>query len=338
MKRIAVIGAGKMGISHCSILGANRKVEIVGIADTTPLIQDVLTKHTPFPVFSDYRNLIDQQKPDAAVVSVPTLYHDKIVSDLLDKRIHVFVEKPFVLKAIQGARLISKADAFHLINQVGYHCRFIATFQEAHRIISSGLLGELFQFSGSVIGNVFNQHRKGNWRSDPVQGGCILDYSSHLIDLVHFLIDDIEKIHHAELLSLYGKDVEDVMTAIVSSKRGIRGTLYVNWSDPTIRKMNISMTVMGSKGKLIVDGTELKLYLRSKPDDTRYSSGWNLRSIDKITSSPEFYLRGEEYSLQMDHFIEHLYSGGKGQTNTFLSAIKTDYVIDSLRQYKIHAV
>ena len=98
------------------------------------------------------------------------------------------------------------------------------------------------------------------------------------------------------------------------------------------------MTVMGSKGKLIVDGTELKLYLRSKPDDTRYSSGWNLRSIDKITSSPEFYLRGEEYSLQMDHFIEHLYSGGKGQTNTFLSAIKTDYVIDSLRQYKIHAV
>ncbi|MEI2749900.1 MAG: hypothetical protein V9E88_14210 [Ferruginibacter sp.] len=48
MIKIALIGAGKMGISHLSILGAHPDVEVVGVADTSKIVTDVLEKYTAF--------------------------------------------------------------------------------------------------------------------------------------------------------------------------------------------------------------------------------------------------------------------------------------------------
>ena len=42
MIKVALIGAGKMGISHLSILGAHPMVKIVGVADTSKIVNDVL--------------------------------------------------------------------------------------------------------------------------------------------------------------------------------------------------------------------------------------------------------------------------------------------------------
>jgi len=55
MLKVALIGAGKMGISHLSILGAHSKVEVVGVCDTSKTVIDVLEKYSPFPCFTDYK-------------------------------------------------------------------------------------------------------------------------------------------------------------------------------------------------------------------------------------------------------------------------------------------
>ena len=46
-------------------------------------------------------------------------------------------------------------------------------------------------------------------------------------------------------------------------KNGLTGTLLVNWSDETYRKMSTTLTVMGKKGKIICDATEIKIYFRN---------------------------------------------------------------------------
>ena len=40
-----------------------------------------------------------------------------------------------------------------------------------------------------------------------------------------------------------------------------------------------------------------------------------------------FYLRGEEYSAQLDHFVKATAAKNTVPTNDFLSAVETDHVI-----------
>ncbi len=102
MVKIGLIGAGKMGISHLAILGAHPEVEIVGVADTSKMVTDVLEKYSGFDCYSDYKKMLEATKPDAVFVAAPTKFHADIVKDLLEKGIHVFVEKPFCLDVQEG--------------------------------------------------------------------------------------------------------------------------------------------------------------------------------------------------------------------------------------------
>jgi predicted dehydrogenase len=94
---------------------------------------------------------------------------------------------------------------------------------------------------------------------------------------------------------------------------------------------------MGTKGKMIVDGTELKIHFKDKPKDVTYNKGWNIRHINEFPSGVDYYLRGEEYSDQLDHFIQAVSGTAKNDINTFETAWKTDKIIDQIRSFKISA-
>jgi len=65
MLKVALIGAGKMGISHLSILGAHHEVDVVGVCDTSKMVNDFLSKYGKFNCFTDYKKMISDVKPDA---------------------------------------------------------------------------------------------------------------------------------------------------------------------------------------------------------------------------------------------------------------------------------
>src|ERR1700743_1947966 len=97
MIKVALIGAGKMGISHLAILGAHPEVCVVGVCDTSKMVTDVLTKYSGYDCFSDYLQMVDKVKPDVVFIAVPTKMHSKFIGDILSRGIHVFSEKPFCL-------------------------------------------------------------------------------------------------------------------------------------------------------------------------------------------------------------------------------------------------
>ena len=102
-----------MGISHLSILGGYANADIVGVCDTSKMVTDFLTKQGNFNCFGDYKKMIDQVKPDAVVVVVPTKFHYSIIKDLLEKNIHVFAEKPFCLNYEQSEELVKLAAKYN---------------------------------------------------------------------------------------------------------------------------------------------------------------------------------------------------------------------------------
>ena len=263
MTRVALIGAGKMGISHLAILGAHPAVQVVGVADTSKIVTDVLGKYSPFECFADYKKMLNITNPDAVFVAAPTKYHGSIVKELLQKGIHVFVEKPFCLNINEGAELVQLAKLKGTVNQVGYHNKFIGTFEETKKLVSSGAIGELEHFVGEAYGPVVTKKKQETWRSKPEEGGgCLLDYASHVIDLLNYLVAPINKVHGSILKSIYSGTVEDAVYALLETDNNISGVLSVNWSDETYRKMSTSITIIGSKGKIICDATELKIYFK----------------------------------------------------------------------------
>ena len=55
---------------------------------------------------------------------------------------------------------------------------------------------------------------------------------------------------------------------------------------------------------MIADATELKIYLKEENKGLDLCKGWTTKYITDLTEDVGFYLRGEEYSAQIDHFIE----------------------------------
>lgn len=332
MVKIALIGAGKMGLSHLSILGAHPNVEIVGVCDTSKMVVEVLERYSGYKCFSDYLKMVEESRPDAVFVAVPTKYHYPMVKELLNRGVNVFTEKPFCLNPEESSELTQLAKKTGVVNQVGYHNKFVGTFREVKKLVQDGFIGEITHFQGEAYGPVVVKKKSETWRSDPSEGGgCLMDYASHVIDLINDIISPIESCKGSILKSIYSKNVDDSVYALVGTKSGASGVISVNWSDETYRKMSTSITIIGTEGKIESDANELKVYFKGDKLPKGYSKGWNVKYVTDLTEEVNFYLRGEEYSAQIDYFIKSVKGEKSNDINTFDSAWKTDKSISLIK-------
>jgi predicted dehydrogenase len=241
------------------------------------------------------------------------------------------------LKADESKLLAEMAQKKGCVNQVGYHNRFIGTFIEAKRLLKAGALGEIYHISGSAFGPVVIRPKSGGtWRSKKAEGGgCLHDYSSHVVDLMAFLVGPPKDVLGARLQSIFSKDVEDAVYATFSYGNNLSGQLETNWSDDSHRKMSTTVTIYGTNGKLTADRQEIKVYLRDAANVPGYAEGWTTRYITELQKPVSFYLRGEEYSAQIDAFVDAIKNPKLPHENSFASAYETDRTIEMI--LKTHA-
>jgi predicted dehydrogenase len=327
----AIIGLGKMGLSHAAIVGAHPEVDMVAVCDTSSLVMDAFKKFTAIKTYTEYQKMIDDENPEFVIISTPTKYHYPMVKYALEKRVNVFCEKPFTLTSAQGKELMDLALRKSLVNQVGFHNQFIGTFRELKRLLDQNVLGELVHFSGEAYGPVVTKEKGSTWRSNPEEGGgCLYDYASHVINLIQEVISKPDKVYGTILKSIYSRGVEDAVYSLLTLQNGISGTLLVNWSDETYRKMSTSLMVQGKKGKIICDATEIKIYLKEPSISEKLDKGWTIKYITDFAIPVNFYLRGEEYSAQIDYFIDCVKNKQQAQFNSFEQALYTDRVIEMI--------
>jgi predicted dehydrogenase len=327
----SIIGLGKMGISHTAIVGAHPDVDLVAVCDTSSMVINGFKRYSKIAVYSDYKKMITTVKPDFTVIATPTKFHYPMVKFSLENGLHVFCEKPFMIDTNQGKEIVQLASEKRLINQVGFHNHFIGTFRELRRLLAQNIIGDLVHFSGEAYGPVVTKEKGGSWRSIAGEGGgCLYDYASHVINLIQELIDRPVKVHGTILKSIYSKDVEDAVYSLLELRTGLSGTLLVNWSDETYRKMFTSLTIQGTKGKIICDATELKIYLKEAFNKEGLEKGWTIKYITDLAIPVDYYLRGEEYSAQIDYFVNCIKNHTKVDYNTFEEALYTDSVIEMI--------
>lgn len=326
--RIGLVGLGKMGISHLAISNSHPRTEVVGVCDSNPALLAVLRRNTAFRCYQNPTDLINSGGLDGVIISTPSRSHGDLVRLALDNNLHVFCEKPFCLDPKQGAALAVEARRRSLIGQVGYHFRFVGTFQRARKLVQSGELGRIHHIRAEAYGPVVLRPRGTTWRAQRSEGGgCLYDYASHAIDLVNFIYEIPNAVSGTIARPIFSRDVEDEVYSTLLFSSGTSGQLAANWSDESHRKMSVRITIWGSNGKISVDRQELQFYV--KRTSGSHQEGWHVENITELTDPVSYYLRGEEYSAQFDHFIQCI-EGKVECRSSFSTAVEADSVIQML--------
>jgi scyllo-inositol 2-dehydrogenase (NADP+) len=333
MLRAGIIGLGKMGLSHQSIANAHPNIQLAAVCDTSTYVLDVLSKYTGVKTYSDYKKMLAEEALDCVFVATPSRYHVEVVTAALERNLHVFCEKPFALNPAVGYQLADLAERKQLVNQVGYHYRFVAAFNEAKRILDQKLIGEPHHIRAEAYGPVVLRPKGSTWRSQKSEGGgCLFDYACHAIDLVNYLVGRPIAVSGSVLNSVFSNDVDDEIYSTFQFTKGFYGQLATNWSDESLRKMSVKVSIWGSNGRINVDRQEVQIYLRAQPESVEgFSQGWNVRYTTELTRPVWFYVRGEEYSAQIDHFVRCIETATTPVSN-FRSASDTSLVAAMMRE------
>lgn len=328
MIKVGIIGLGKMGISHYSICNAHPQAKVVAVCDTSKFLLSAVSQYGQVDIYQDYKKMLCTCPIDSVIISTPSSSHYEIVRHSLMQNQHVFVEKPFCLTSSQGKELAGLAKEKKRVNQVGYHYRFVGAFQKSLELLRLNAIGDVYHVTAEAYGPVVLRPKGITWRVQRSEGGgCLHDYTSHVVDLVHYLVGHPQSVSGCVCKSIYSKSVEDAVYATMTFSNDVTGQLSVNWSDESFRKMSTQITVYGTKGKIIADRQECKVYLREKTHPN-LDKGWNVFYTTDLTKPVNFYLRGEEYSHQLDYFIQKCLQDNLDNINSFDSAIQTDTILE----------
>lgn len=332
MIRVAVVGLGKMGLSHLAMIRAHPDVEVAAVVDSTPYVLDVLSKYTGLATFRDMSRAIDEVDLDAVIVATPTRLHVQMVREALEAGLHVFCEKPLCLSPEDSESLAALGRRRDLVTQVGYHNRFVGTFSEVKELVDLGAIGTITHALAEAYGPVVLKAKGGTWRSQRSEGGgCLYDYAAHPIDLLSWYLGRPESVSGTVLGQVFSAETEDEVYSTVRYPGGTSAQVSVNWSDESYRKMTTRITLWGTRGRIFADRQECQVYLRDTATcPPGYRHGWNVRYTTELTDEVWFYLRGEEYSAQLDHFVRRVEKGEIDGLNTFDSAAVTDRVLDMM--------
>jgi predicted dehydrogenase len=169
------------------------------------------------------------------------------------------------------------------------------------------------------------------WRASRENGGgAVFEMASHAIDLVNYLVGKPDKVIGSSINNIYSKNVEDAISSTFLYKNGVSGTLYINWSDTSYRKPTNKIEIFGMNGKILADQHSLKIYLNKPNEIYTLREGWNTLYITDVFKPVPFYVRGNEFTSQLYHFIDCIQGKEKTNTCTFADGVNVLDVIEGI--------
>lgn len=187
--KAAVIGAGFIGAVHVEMLRRLGNVTVVALCDAVDADKKAASMHIA-NAYSDYKKMIDEQKPDAIHICTPNHTHYDIAKYAIEKGVNFICEKPFTTTVEQAKELVSLAREKKVVGAVNFHNRLYPMPNEMHQMIKKGEVGDLFSVHGGYIQDWLMYDTDYSWRLEKGQVGktrAIADIGSHWMDLVEFV-------------------------------------------------------------------------------------------------------------------------------------------------------
>ena len=236
--RIAVIGAGLIGREHCKLVAAHRLTELVGIADNAPAARRMASGF-PAAFYTDYRKMLDELRPDAAIVALPNHLHLSAGLFCLSRGIPCLIEKPIADNLDDARALAEASEAANVPVLIGHHRRFSPDMERGRDIVRGGDLGDIVTVNGSWLADKPDAYFEASWRTMP-GGGPVLINLIHEIDCLRYIVGEFEKVHAFTSNAIRNFEVEDTVCLNIGFESGVLGSFIL--SDAVASPYNWEMT------------------------------------------------------------------------------------------------
>jgi len=320
--KVAIIGLGKMGLLHASILSTLPNVQLTALCDKSFLIRKFCSRvFERVHVVDDLAKLFDLDL-DAVYITTPIPSHFFVTKTIYSNGIarNVFVEKTLASSYDEAKELCELAQSFESTDMVGYMKRFAVTFMKAKDLLDQETLGEIISFDAYAYASDFFGGEKSS-KTSASRGGVLRDLGAHVIDLALWFFGDLH-VGSAEMKSLVEGGSEDSVYFRVKESNGLEGRFSISWCMENYRLPEFGLLIKGSKGIVRVDDDKVELKL----DDGK-SSTWFRHDLN---DNVNFLLGAPEYFREDECFIKSVLDGGNAEPS-FCTASKVDYIIDQVK-------
>lgn len=193
---------------------------------------------------------------DVVAVATPPGTHAEITLAAIAAGKHVVCEKPFMVDADEGQRVVDAAEAAGIIHLMGNEFRFATGQAHSTRAVREGAIGEprlaTFIFQMPLLADPTSE--VPDWWSDADQsGGWLGAYASHVIDHMRTMLGEITEV--SAMLTTVGNSTwtaDDTYHINFRTERGVEGVLQS--SAATYGPFVMVSRVVGTAGTLWIEG------------------------------------------------------------------------------------
>jgi predicted dehydrogenase len=127
-----------MGRNHARVYRESPNAKLVAVVDANKETATIAGQQRDVPGYTDLGHMLDAEKPDIVTVAVPTEAHVETVRAVIERGIHVLVEKPIASTRAQAEEMIALADAAGVVLAVGHIERHNPAITELTKRVNDG--------------------------------------------------------------------------------------------------------------------------------------------------------------------------------------------------------
>jgi len=228
--KIGFIGCGGIARHHMKNLSNLEGVKMIAFCDVVFSKAKEVASLYHGNAYSDYREMLKKEKLDAVYVCTPPYAHGFEI-EVVEKGIHIFVEKPVAINLETALKIENAIRKSGVINSVGYMLRY----SDLTELMKSRIEEE------GPIGMVLGYYIDSFWLplthwvlNKSKSGGQVVEHTTHVFDLARYVIGDVSRVY-AEFDNLLLKDIpnitmENEAITVLRFKNGAIGMIAGIWS------------------------------------------------------------------------------------------------------------
>lgn len=269
MKKLgyAVLGLG-IGMAHAEAAAASEYADLVAVCDIDEKrLEKAASLYEGIALYREFEDLLKDDRVDIISICLPSAMHADFAVRAMEAGKHVLVEKPLDI-TYERAMLIEEARK-RTGKKVGvvFQNRYNLNMYPIKQAVEDGRLGRLVLGTFAVKWYRDQKYYDNNWHGtwDIDGGGSLINQAIHTVDLMRWLMGDVESV--TSTMDIYNHDIEteDLTASLVKFKNGATATLV----STTCAYPGISTEIMlyGTDGTIEADADTLKTWKMRNPLD-----------------------------------------------------------------------
>lgn len=259
--KFAIVGCGRIGKRHASMVQLNNDAELVAVIDTNTNLKDELISEFKVPYFSSIEEFFKNNiEADVVNICTPNYLHSDQAILSLKNNLHVVVEKPMALTKVAAEEVLHQSLAVNKRVFCVMQNRYSPPSKWLKEVVESGILGKVYMVNVNCFWNRDDDYYLGGdpnyWKGKlDKDGGTLFTQFSHFLDTMYWLFGDITNIKASFYDFNHQKTTEFEDSGIVQFEFVKGGAGSINYSTAVYgQNMESSLAIVGENGSIKVGG------------------------------------------------------------------------------------